>query len=338
MNATFKPNVVAEAGADSGGLLSVRDLSVSVPVAAGNVLIVDHVSFDLKKAERVALVGESGSGKSVLARAIMRLNDSYRINGRILLEEEDLTAKSEAHMRRVRGRRIGMVFQDAMTALDPIQPIGKQVMETLIIHGTPKRQARERAIAVLKELGVRDAAQRMNAAVHEFSGGMRQRVVIAMALIADPALLIADEPTTALDTRVQMQVLDLLDDISERRRLSVMLITHDMGVVASFADRVLVMYSGRIVEDAPVGRLFSAPLHPYSRSLLEAVPRIDHVVDRLPAVPGTPLPPILRPAGCAFHPRCALATDICRDIVPALRTLADSRRVACHHADTGREA
>jgi oligopeptide/dipeptide ABC transporter ATP-binding protein len=175
----------------------------------------------------------------------------------------------------------------------------------------------------------------MGAAVHEFSGGMRQRVVIAMALIANPDLLIADEPTTALDARMQMQVLDLLDDISTRRKLSVMMITHDMGVVASFADRVLVMYSGRIVEDAPVGLLFSTPLHPYSRSLLDAVPQIGRVLERLPSVPGAPVPPARRPSGCAFHPRCPRASQICGTVVPPLQSLADGRRVACHHAVDG---
>jgi len=318
--------------APSEPLLRVSDLSVRVH---GAVLILDGISFDIAKAERVALVGESGSGKSVLARAILRLDQGLELEGKVHLGDQELTSKSEKQMRAVRGRRIGMVFQDAMTALDPIQPIGAQVMETLIIHGVPRHQARQRAIAVLEELGVRDAASRMGAAVHEFSGGMRQRVVIAMALIANPDLLIADEPTTALDARMQMQVLDLLDGISTRRKLSVMMITHDMGVVASFADRVLVMYSGRIVEDAPVGLLFSNPLHPYSRSLLEAVPQIGRVVERLPAVPGAPVPPARRPAGCAFHPRCPRASQICSAIVPPLQSLADGRRVACHHALVG---
>ncbi len=222
-------------------LLEIRGLSVDVRVGDHDIRLLDGIDLAIPRARRVALVGESGSGKSVLARGIMRLDPRYRIAGEVALDGTRLTGLSERAMRGVRGRRIGMVFQDALTALNPVLPIGAQVMETLIIHGTPRRAARARAIAVLEELGVRDAAARMGAAVHEFSGGMRQRVLIAMALVADPELLIADEPTTALDAQVQMQVLDLLEDIGAARRLSVMLITHDMGVVAGFADQVLVM-------------------------------------------------------------------------------------------------
>ena len=225
-----------------------------------------------------------------------------------------------------------MAFQDAFTSLDPIMPVGEQLMEALIVQGVRRAQARERAVNLLTELGVTNAEGRMKAYVHEFSGGMRQRVVLAMALICEPKLLIADEPTTALDVRIAQQVLDVLEDAAARRELAVLLITHDMGVVASFAERVLVMYSGRIVEDANAESLFERPLHPYTEGLLGAVPRVDHSVARLVAVPGLPVPPSERPDGCAFHPRCAFATEVCRATVPPLRTFG-LRRVACHHAE-----
>lgn len=313
-------------------LLRVEDLSIRVGAPGRRVQLVLGVDFSMARGERVALVGESGSGKSVTARALLRLDARPAIEGRVLLQGRDLLALNEREMAGVRGAGIGMAFQDAMTALDPIMPIGKQVMEPLVLRGVPAAQARQRAIEVLTELGVAHAQDRLGAYVHEFSGGMRQRVVLAMALIAQPQLLIADEPTTALDVRIQQQVLNLLDEIAERRKLSVLLITHDMGVVASFAERVLVMYSGRLVEDAPVDALFTQPFHPYTQGLLQAIPRVDRNLDQLVAVPGLPVPPSARPSGCAFHPRCPLATAQCASEVPAMRCFG-MRRVACHRAE-----
>ena len=235
-------------------------------------------------------------------------------------------------MARYRGRSIAMVFQDPMSFLDPLMTIGDQVAETLRIRGVPRQEARKRALAVLDELGVDRAAERLESYPHEFSGGMRQRVVLAMALVGEPRLLIADEPTTALDVRVQDQVLDLLDEVSARRGLAVLFITHDLGVVAGFAERVMVMYSGRLVEDGAVGPVFDAPKHPYTRGLIRAVPRIDQDLDKLYAIPGAPPPPLARPSGCPFHPRCSDAFDRCRVELPALRSV-DGQRVACHLHD-----
>jgi len=320
------------ASAEGDTLVEVEGLTVDLPHRQGATRLVDGVSFRMKRAEKVALVGESGSGKSVTARALMRLNPKLTVAGRVVVDGIEVLGLPERKLGTVRGRRIGMAFQDAFTSLDPIMPVGEQLMEALVVHGVSRREARQRAVRLLAELGVTNAEGRMKAYVHEFSGGMRQRAVLAMALIGEPQLLIADEPTTALDVRIAQQVLDVLEDVAERRELAVLLITHDMGVVASFAERVLVMYSGRIVEDANVESLFARPLHPYTEGLLGAVPRVDRSVERLVAVPGVPVPPGERPAGCAFHPRCAAATDVCRGVVPPLRTFG-SRRVACHHAE-----
>jgi len=317
-------------------LLRVEGLSVDMALRDRTVRIVDHIDFSIGVGERVALVGESGSGKSVTAQALMRLNRRASISGRIDFAGTDLLALSEHEMNRHRGAGIGMVFQDPMSSLDPLMTIGDQVAETLRIRGVPRKAARERAISVLHELGVERAAERIGAYPHEFSGGMRQRVVLAMALVGEPRLLIADEPTTALDVRVQQQVLDLLDQVSERRGLSVMLITHDLGIVAGFADRVMVMYSGRIVEDGLVDRIFADPKHPYTRGLLAAVPRVDQTLETLVSIRGTPPPPAARPGGCTFHPRCPVRIERCSAELPALLD-NDGARVACHVANAGRE-
>ena len=317
---------------DADVLLDVQSLHVRLPQGSSHTNLVENVSFRIHRAERVALVGESGSGKSVTARALMRLSPRLQVDGRVMLDGGDLLGLSERALCEVRGKRISMAFQDPFTSLDPIMKVGSQIMETLRIHGVSGREAHSRAVEILSELGMPDAASHMNAYVHEFSGGMRQRVVLAMALVGRPQLLIADEPTTALDVRIQQQVLDLLEGIAARRALSVLLITHDMGVVASFAERVIVMYSGRVVEDAPVDDLFPTPFHPYTRGLLKAIPRVDRDVDRLATVPGVSVAPGARPSGCAFHPRCSLATDPCRGTVPEMREFG-LRRVACHHAE-----
>ncbi|WP_085488343.1 ABC transporter ATP-binding protein [Paraburkholderia susongensis] len=317
---------------DSDTLVKVEGLSVDLPRRREATRLVDGVSFTIKRNEKVALVGESGSGKSVTARALMRLNPKLRLAGRVLVDGIEVLGLPERKLGSVRGKRIGMAFQDAFTSLDPIMPVGEQLIEALVVQGVSRGEARVRAVRLLAELGVSHAEGRMKAYVHEFSGGMRQRVVLAMALICEPRLLIADEPTTALDVRIAQQVLDVLDDVAARRELAVLLITHDMGVVASFAERVLVMYSGRIVEDAQVDALFERPIHPYTEGLLAAVPRVDRTVERLAAVQGSPVAPGERPAGCAFHPRCAAATDVCRGVVPPLRTFG-ARRIACHHAE-----
>ncbi|BBD35307.1 ABC transporter [Aminobacter sp. Y103A] len=315
-------------------LVTVDKLTVDMPLgrSGASVRIVDGVDFSIGVGERVALVGESGSGKSLTARALMRLDRLARLSGRVDFDGTDLLKLSDRDMGRLRGSSIAMVFQDPMSFLDPLMTIGDQVAETLRIRGIGKAEARKRALAVLDELGVDRAAQRLDAYPHEFSGGMRQRVVLAMALIGEPRLLIADEPTTALDVRVQDQVLDLLDDVSTRRGLAVLFITHDLGVVAGFAERVMVMYSGRIVEDGEVASVFAKPSHPYTQGLIKAVPRIDQDLNTLYAIPGAPPPPLARPGGCPFHPRCDQRFERCDKDLPMLLPVGLSR-VACHLHD-----
>ncbi|WP_336630482.1 MULTISPECIES: ABC transporter ATP-binding protein [unclassified Microbacterium] len=310
-------------------LLSIQRLTVDVPRGDGATRLVDRFDLDIAPGERVALVGESGSGKSVTARAIVGLNEGMRTGGSVTLEGEQLVGAPDRRMQRVRGRRIGFVFQDPLRSLNPVKTIGSQVAEPLRLAGATKQDAWRRARETLDDLGVVNAAERMRAYPFEFSGGMRQRVAIAIAMVADPRLLIADEPTTALDTIVQRRVLGLLDAIARDRGVAVLLITHDLGVVAGFADRVAVMYSGRKVEDAPVRDIYARPAHPYTQGLLAAVPRIDRPVRRLPAMPGSPVPPSRRGEGCAFAPRCALAEDRCREAVPPLDLLSPRHEVAC---------
>jgi len=259
----------------SAPLLRVEGLRVAFPTASGPVEVVHGIDFELHRGQRFAVVGESGSGKSVTARALLRLDPDAEVSGRALLDGEDLIALRPRQMRAVRGARIGLVFQDPLTALNPVMTIGWQIMQPLVIRGVSKSIARRQGIELLARLGVEHAAERFDDYPHEFSGGMRQRVVIAIAVIADPEILIADEPTTALDVRVQAQVLELLVELGEERGMAVMLITHDLGIVAGFAEYVVVMRHGAIVERAPVDQLYSAPVHPYTRALLAAVPRMD---------------------------------------------------------------
>jgi len=315
-------------------LVTVENLMVDMPLGRSDkhVRIVDGVDFTIGVGERVALVGESGSGKSLTARALMRLDRLARLSGRIDFDGTDLLKLSDREIGKYRGSSIAMVFQDPMSFLDPLMTIGDQVAETLRIRGVGRAEARKRGLAVLDELGVDRAAERLDSYPHEFSGGMRQRVVLAMALVGEPRLLIADEPTTALDVRVQDQVLDLLDDVSARRGLAVLFITHDLGVVAGFAERVMVMYSGRLIEDGEVASVFTRPSHPYTQGLIKAVPRIDQDLGTLYAIPGAPPPPLARPSGCAFHPRCEKRFAPCDREQPALLSIGRTR-VACHLHD-----
>ena len=315
-------------------LLEVRGLCVDASTASGPLRLVDGFDLSLFAGDRVALVGESGSGKTVTARAIMRLDPSVRLSGSVRLHGSELLSLGERAMSRVRGRRIGMVFQDPMEALNPLQTIGEQVAEPLQIRGVRRREAWERARLLLEELGVPHAAERMRAYPHEFSGGMRQRVGLAMALICDPDVLIADEPTTALDVRVQKQVLALLDEVTRRRQLAVLLITHDLAVVAGFAARVVVMYAGRKVEERPTRALFESAAHPYTSALLKALPRVDRFTHRLDPIPGFPPTPQTRPSGCAFHPRCPLALEVCSREIPAPASVSGGGSAACHLTPT----
>jgi oligopeptide/dipeptide ABC transporter ATP-binding protein len=309
--------------------LAISDLVISVTSGGQQVRLVDGFDLELRRGERVALVGESGSGKSVTARAVIRLDPQLEVAGSIRLDGEELLSRSEKEMMLVRRNEVGMVFQDPMGALNPLMTIGAQVAEPLIVAGSSKKDAWRRAREVLDELGVANAAARMKAYPHEFSGGMRQRVVLAIALIGEPKLLIADEPTTALDVRVQEQVLALLDRVSRERGLSVLLITHDLATVAGFAERVAVMYAGRKVHEDNVDAAFREPAHPYTAGLLSAVPRIDRPARRLTTIPGAPPHPAHRPAGCAFEPRCPKRVDACATEVPATQPTAAGGQVAC---------
>ena len=289
-------------------LLTVTDLRVSFPGPGGPVHPVDGVSFTLERGEALALVGESGCGKSMTALALLQLvpRPGAITDGTVDLGGADVTALRGEALRAVRGRRIGMVFQDPLTSLNPVLTVGDQVGEGLVAHGLATRaQAAARAVELLREVGIPDPSARAAAYPHQLSGGLRQRVGIAIALAAEPEILIADEPTTALDVTVQAQILELIDQLRRDRGMAVLLITHDLGVVAGHADRVAVMYAGQVIETAATDDLFRAPSHPYTRGLLASVPRLHGPVTRLAPIPGTVPPPAQWPAACRFEPRCS---------------------------------
>ena len=299
-------------------LLDVRDLAVSFSTEEGAVQAADGVSFALRGGEVLAVVGESGSGKSVTATTLMGLTrgPNASISGTANFEGSELIAASDEELRRIRGNRMAMVFQDPLSSLDPVYRVADQIVEQIQAHrDVGKDEARERAIELLDAVGIPDAAGRADSYPHEFSGGMRQRVMIAMALSLDPALLIADEPTTALDVTIQAQIIDLLRELNRSRDLAVLLITHDIGVVAEIADRVAVMYAGRIVEYGTVEEIFYDPQHPYTWGLLGSLTRIDRPrPQRLPQIPGMPPSLISPPRGCHFRPRCPHAFDRCTEV------------------------
>jgi oligopeptide/dipeptide ABC transporter ATP-binding protein len=326
---------------DAGSpLLSVRDLRAYFDTDDGVVKAVDGVSFDIMRGEVFAVVGESGSGKSVSAMTIMGLIPDVRIeSGQILWHGRDLLTMNRDERRKLRGGEIAMIFQDPLTALNPVHTIGRQVGEMARIHeGLNKKEAFQRAVEMLDLVGIPEASKRAKMYPHEFSGGMRQRAMIAMAISCRPDLLIADEPTTALDVTVQAQVLDVLLGIKDEIDSAIMLITHDLGVVAGLADNVMVMYAGRQVEMGTTAEIFYESRHPYTLGLLASLPRLDDVGDE-PLLPITGSPPSLinRPAGCAFHPRCRFAQlpGLCNTEVPDLRlVVGDAHRSACHYAET----
>ena len=322
-------------------LLEVERLQTHFATPDGIVRAVQGLSFHIEAGETVAIVGESGCGKSVTSMSILRLiaTPPGRMAGAIRFNGRDLLSLDETAMRRIRGNEISMIFQEPMTSLNPVLTIGRQIGETLRLHqGLDANAALERATAMLALVGIPAPERRVREYPHQLSGGMRQRVMIAMALACNPKLLIADEPTTALDVTIQAQILDLMRDLKTRMGSAIMLITHDLGVVAEMAERVVVMYAGRKVEEAPVRALFATPMHPYTRGLLGAVPRLGESLragkrERLSEIPG--LVPSLRAkiAGCAFAGRCGFATDACRSITPALRNLGNGQAAACHHAE-----
>lgn len=315
-------------------ILQVKNLTTRFRTERGMVTAVDQVSFDVAPGETLAIVGESGSGKSVTALSILRLipDPPGKIeSGEILFDGEDLLKMSGAKMRSIRGDRIAMIFQEPMSSMNPALTVGMQIAEPINLHrGTPWKKALEMARSLLVKVQIPDPASRVSAYPHQFSGGMRQRGMIAMALACEPKLIIADEPTTALDVTVQAQILDLLKDLARNSNTALILITHDLGVVARYADRVAVMYGGRIIETAPARELYARPRHPYTRGLMASVPRIDGDASR-PLVPIDGQPPDLAalPVGCAFMPRCQQATEQCRTTRPSLRQVGEFHFKAC---------
>lgn len=320
-------------------LLSVRDLKTHFFNADGVTRAVDGVSFDISGGETLGVVGESGCGKSVTALSILRLlpdKVGRIVGGHILFNNRDLASLSEAEMRAIRGNSIAMIFQEPMTSLNPVFTIGEQIAEAVRIHqGLGAGQAQARAIEMLRLVRIPDPERRVKDYPHQFSGGMRQRAMIAMALACGPKLLIADEPTTALDVTIQAQILKLIRELQERTGAAVMLITHDLGVVAETCDRVVVVYAGRKVEEAPVEQLFERPLHPYTRGLMASLPRMQKGGRRAKLNEISGIVPSLREpiAGCAFAPRCPLAIDRCQTELPLLRSFAGAHAVACHRAE-----
>jgi oligopeptide/dipeptide ABC transporter ATP-binding protein len=322
-------------GADEAPLLEIKNLSISFPTRAGVVRAVNGVRLSVGRREKVGIVGESGSGKSVTALSILRLLPTAIIEGEIWFDGMDILQASEEEVREVRGHRIGYIFQDPLSALNPVQTIGQQITEPLRIRGVGRREANERGAALLARVGFKNPRQRMKDHPHQFSGGMRQRAIIAMALIAEPSLIIADEPTTALDVRVQARVLDLLAELAEERHLAVLLITHDLGILASFAQRVVVMYAGRPVEKCPIDELYHQSIHPYTIGLLNSLPRLTgEIPDSLTVISGQPASPLDLPPGCPFHPRCRYALHRCREEEPLLVVPPGGPHAsACHRAE-----
>ncbi len=314
-------------------LLEVSNLKTEFKVKRGIVKAVNDVSFKVDKGEILAIVGESGSGKSVTSLSVMGLirSPGNVANGEILFNGEDLRKKTQKEMRSIRGDKISMIFQEPMTSLNPVQRIGDQICESIRTHtGMNKKQAMKHAVEMLGMVGIPSPEQRVNDYPHQMSGGMRQRVMIAMALCCSPELLIADEPTTALDVTIQAQILDLINKLRDEIGMAVMLITHDLGVVAETADRVVVMYCGRVVEQAGVDELFASPKHPYTKGLIESIPKLNEDRERLYMIKGMVPDTTNLPKGCAFADRCESCMERCREKMPALINLPDgSRMVRC---------
>ncbi|MFH9353010.1 ABC transporter ATP-binding protein [Kitasatospora sp. NPDC017646] len=322
-------------------LLEVKDLHVEFHTRDGVAKAVNGVNYSVAAGETLAVLGESGSGKSVTAQTIMGILDmppGKVTQGEILYRGQDMLKMSNEERRKIRGRKIAMIFQDALSALNPVLSVGYQLGEMFRVHqGASKAEAKAKAIELMDRVRIPAAKERVNDYPHQFSGGMRQRIMIAMALSLEPDLIIADEPTTALDVTVQAQVMDLLAELQAEYNMGLILITHDLGVVADVADKIAVMYAGRIVETAPVHELYANPAHPYTKGLLRSIPRLDQKGQELYAIKGLP-PNLLKvPAGCAFNPRCDVATDLCRTQIPELHHVTDKdgkeltgRRSACH--------
>lgn len=315
-------------------LLEVKNLAVSFKTFFGEVEAVRDISFSVKASETVAIVGESGCGKSVTANSIMQLlpmPPAFFKHGEIFFEGEDLLKKKESEMQKIRGDKIAMIFQDPMTSLNPTIRVGKQIVEGLVHHqNVSKKEAHEKALDMLKLVSVPQPEKRIRQYPHEFSGGMRQRVMIALAMVADPQLIIADEPTTALDVTVQAQILELMKEIQKKLGMSIVLITHDLGIVADMSDKVIVMYAGQIVEEGSVKEIFENTKHPYTRKLLKSVPRLDmDKNESLHSIEGTPPDLYIPPLGCPFYDRCDRAMKICKDNMPDEADHSETHKSRC---------
>lgn len=315
----------------SNPILEVKDLSVTItPKHSKPIKIIDEINFSINPGERLAIVGESGSGKSVTAMTIMNLLEDADFQGEIRFSGDNLLTKSERELRKIRGNQIAMTFQDSLSTLNPIMKIGDQITEVLTIRGEKKSKAKVKALEILAELGFDNPPSAFGKYPHQFSGGMRQRAMIAIALISAPQILIADEPTTALDVRIQAQVINLINNLAKKKNLTVVLISHDMGVVAGFADRVIVMYSGRIMEQGTSEDIFYSPRHPYTKALLSSIPTVNRDPSiPLPAIKGTTPEPNNRPTGCVFQDRCSQVQDKCRVESPELVSASTSQQFAC---------
>jgi peptide/nickel transport system ATP-binding protein len=320
-------------------LLEVNDLKTYFYTTNGIVPSVDGVSFSLESGQTTALVGESGCGKSVTSFSIMQLVNAPGkiVGGEILFKGKDLTGLSDREMRKIRGNEISMIFQEPLTSLNPVMKIGDQLDEILLLHQTTsKKEAKNKSVEMLTKVGIPRAEHVYDMHPHELSGGMRQRVMIAMALSCNPSLLIADEPTTALDVTIQAQILRLMKNLKKEFETSILLITHDLGVVAELADKVIVMYAGQVVEEADVMSLYAEPKHPYTQGLIQSTPKIDSEVDKLNSIQGNVPTPSNKPSGCYFHPRCPFAMDICKSRMPELKTNEQTgNKVRCwlHESD-----
>lgn len=314
-------------------LLEIRDLKTYFHTSGGPVRAVDGVSLSISERETVGVVGESGCGKSVTALSVMRLipdPPGKIVGGEIFLEGESILEKSEAEMRSIRGSKIAMIFQEPMTSLNPLYTVGDQIVEVIVLHQKlGLKRSRIKAVELLRRVGIPSPERRVDEYPHQMSGGMRQRVMIAMALSCNPRILVADEPTTALDVTIQAQILDLMRGLRREFGTGIMLITHDLGIVAELADRVIVMYAGQVVESASVNDLFSTPTHPYTLGLLGSIPKLNEKRGRLQVIEGVVPTAANMPGGCRFHPRCSLAMDICRSQEPDLVEIAPSHHAKC---------
>jgi oligopeptide transport system ATP-binding protein len=333
-SAEMTPVPEGAAAPQGGPLLDVRDLHVEFRTREGVAKAVNGVDYSVNAGETLAVLGESGSGKSVTAQAIMGILDTppgYVTGGEVLFQGQDLLKMSREERRKVRGARMAMIFQDALSSLNPVLSVGEQLGEMFRVHrGMSRKDSKAKAIELMERVRIPAARERVRQYPHQFSGGMRQRVMIAMAMALEPDLIIADEPTTALDVTVQAQVMDLLAELQREYNMGLILITHDLGVVADVADKIAVMYAGRIVETSPVHDIYKAPAHPYTRGLLDSIPRLDQKGQELYAIKGLPPNLLHIPPGCAFHPRCPRAQQVCRTDVPPLYRVSTVRASACH--------